>query len=344
MDYPGEKLLIKLWETLAEKGVGSLLIPWQEKRVAKARIEIRKSEMLQIAQVEKEVEAIKAGKYSLKGSDSNKLLNAPPERVDELGRVEPTLNLDDLATSVMNNDLSEGIRRETNIAKAILNAEDVLQNDAQEPSEDPVEDDWLFAWRDYAGRVSSSELQDLWGRILAGEVKQPGSYSMRTLEFLKGLSRSEALLISKLARFVIASRIFREKDKFLESEGINFSKLMFLQDIGVLSGVEATGLTSSIGSLSEDMFFQAITANNKVMLLENDDPKKQVKMPVYLLTQIGTEVLKLASFDIHPEYLESVAKDFVRQGFTVKLADWVQQTANSGQFFNAVEITLEQNS
>ena len=40
MDYPGEKLLFKLWETLAEKGVGELLVPWQEKRLAmrKARV------------------------------------------------------------------------------------------------------------------------------------------------------------------------------------------------------------------------------------------------------------------------------------------------------------------
>ena len=78
-----------------------------------------------------------------------------------------------------------------------------------------------------------------------------------------------------------------------------------------------------------------------MIILENDDPKKELKMPVYLLTQVGTEVLELASFDIHPDYLESVAKDFVRQGFKVKLADWVQQTASSGQFFNAREVTLE---
>ncbi|MBT3436945.1 MAG: hypothetical protein HOH02_00715 [Oceanospirillaceae bacterium] len=50
MDYPGEKLLFKLWETLAEKGVGELLVPWQEKRLASARAEIRRNEILMIAQ------------------------------------------------------------------------------------------------------------------------------------------------------------------------------------------------------------------------------------------------------------------------------------------------------
>ena len=38
MTWPGEGLLIKLWETLAEKGIGGLLKPWQMKREAFAQI------------------------------------------------------------------------------------------------------------------------------------------------------------------------------------------------------------------------------------------------------------------------------------------------------------------
>lgn len=344
MDYPGERLLLKMWETLAEKGVGSLLSPWQEKRMAEARVEIRRNEMLLIAQAENEVDAIKSGKSAYVVHPNPKLIESTSEKTDDKGRIEPTLNLAEFSAGIASGDFADSVRKEANIAKAILNAEDILKQDQQEPSEEPIEDDWLYSWRDYAGRVSSDELQDLWGRILAGEVKQPGSYSMRTLEFLKGLSKSEALLISKAARFVIAGRIFRKKDKFLESEGINFSQLMFLQDIGVMSGVEATGLTSTIGSLNEDKFFQVLVSNKKVIILEHDDQSKSINIPIYLLTQVGAEVLKLASFDSHFEYLESVAEDFVRQGFKVQVADWVQQTAEYGHFFNPKEIKLEENA
>lgn len=344
MDYPGEKLLLKMWETLAEKGIGSLLEPWQEKRLATARLEIRRNEMLKIAQAEKEVEAIKSGKTVFVVAPEQKLLTAPNDNTDSKGRIEPTLNLDDFASSVASNNFSESIRQETNVAKAILNAEDILKNDQQEPSSEPLEDDWLYSWRDYAGKVSSGELQDLWGRVLAGEVKQPGSYSIRTLEFLKGLSKSEALLISKVARFVVVGRVFRNKEKFLEAEGITFTKLMFLQDIGVMSGVEASGITSTISSLKEDKFYQTIVANNKIILLEHEDKNKKLKVPVYLLTQVGAEVLKLASFDVHQEYLYSIAEDFARQGFNVQLADWVQQTAESGHFSNPKDIKLQENA
>lgn len=245
MDYPGEKLLLKMWETLAEKGIGSLLAPWHEKRMAEARAETRRKEMLILAQAEIEVDLIKSGKSSFQLKPEVRLLNAPSENIDAQGRIEPTIDLTGLATAVSNNDFSESVRKEANVAKSILIAEDILGQDQQEPSETPIDDDWIYSWRDYAGRVSSEELQDLWGRILAGEVKQPGTYSMRTLEFLKGLSKSEAELISKAARFVIDGRIYREKEKFLEGEGIYFSSLLYLQDIGILSGVEALGLTTT---------------------------------------------------------------------------------------------------
>lgn len=45
MDFPGEKLAIKMWETLFEKGIGSLLTPWQELREGRARNEVRRNEM-----------------------------------------------------------------------------------------------------------------------------------------------------------------------------------------------------------------------------------------------------------------------------------------------------------
>lgn len=344
MDYPGEKLLLKMWETLAEKGIGSLLAPWHEKRMAEARAETRRKEMLILAQAEIEVDLIKSGKSSFQLKPEVRLLNAPSENIDAQGRIEPTIDLTGLATAVSNNDFSESVRKEANVAKSILIAEDILGQDQQEPSETPIDDDWIYSWRDYAGRVSSEELQDLWGRILAGEVKQPGTYSMRTLEFLKGLSKSEAELISKAARFVIDGRIYREKEKFLEGEGIYFSSLLYLQDIGILSGVEALGLTTTYKTQDQNKYFKGLIASNKIILIEHEDKNKTVEANVYLLTRVGAEILRLASFGVHADYLDSVAKDYAKKGFNVKTADFVQQTENSGRYFNAKEVKIEEDA
>ncbi len=42
MDLPGEKLLIKMWETLVERGIGGLLTPWQTIREGRAMNEVRR--------------------------------------------------------------------------------------------------------------------------------------------------------------------------------------------------------------------------------------------------------------------------------------------------------------
>ncbi len=335
MEAPGENLLIKLWETLAEKGIGGLLQPWQEKRVANARLEIRKNELLNLAHVESQIIAIKSGKSFPPIQGNFKLIVDLSGSTNQNTRIEPTIDLSDLIIRTSQIEISENIRKEVNVAKAVIIAEDILAQDSQVPSEASIDDDWLFSWREYAGRVSSEELQSLWGKVLAGEIKQPNSYSMRTLEFLKNLSKSEAELISRAAKFVIGQWIYRNNDTILEKENIKFIHLLLLQDIGILSGVD-TGLTQTFGSLENDKFVIHFFALNIVILLSHNDPAKKVVNEVYLLTSVGREVLKLASIHINNEYLESIAKEYVKQGFDVKIADWVPVHADGrGRFFNA---------
>ena len=132
--------------------------------------------------------------------------------------------------------------------------------------------------------------------------------------------------------------------EFIEKEGIYFSHLLFLQDIGILSGVEAVGLNTTYQSLDSNKFFLPLVASNKIILVEHEDQAKTVKAEVFLLTQVGIEVLELASFQVNEEYLESVAKDYVKKGYKVHMADWVQQTADGGRFFNAKEILADENA
>ena len=61
MNAPGEQLLIKLWETIADKGIGSLLKPWQKRREGKAEIELKRQELLVLAQTESDANLIRQG-------------------------------------------------------------------------------------------------------------------------------------------------------------------------------------------------------------------------------------------------------------------------------------------
>lgn len=73
-------------------------------------------------------------------------------------------------------------------------------------SSEPVEQDWILQYFDYAQDVCDEEIQSLWARILAGEVASPGSYTKRTLQFLKTIEKEDANKFSELCAFAFTDK------------------------------------------------------------------------------------------------------------------------------------------
>lgn len=327
MDMPGEKLVIKLWETVAEKGIGGLFRPWQMRREGRVSIDLKREELLTIAQAERDAELIRRGE-SLPSFVLPQIAHTPSQA--------PTPSIEQRATEAA---LSDTIRREANVTRALLHAEQVLEADAQSPPEEKVNDDWLFRWRDSASQVSGEELQNLWGRVLAGEVKSPGSYSLRTLEFLKNISQQEAEEIAKLSQFVIGGNlIYRGANEDLQEFGITFDFLLRMQNLGVISGVESLGMTTTWKSLDPSKFMQSLISNSMVLVVSAEDPGHTISAPTYILTAIGAQVLSLGTFDTNVEYLKKVAEHFKTQGASVKLAKFTRVTATTIRYFEAQEL------
>lgn len=332
MNIPGENLIIKMWDSLVDKGIGSILQPWQERRVGESRLDLKRQEILKIAEAERLAEDIRNGNIQFESPQLENFLE------NRQGRIEPTLGVEYAVRNSFGKSVSENIRKEANVAKSILIAEDLLADDATPVNESKLEDDWLFNWQEYAGRVSSEDLQQLWGKILAGEIKSPGSYSYRTLDFLKTLSKADAEVIATAAQFVVGGVIFREHDEILERAGVNFGILMYLQELGILSGVEAVGLQTKWKSSQQAHFIKALISYNHCLILKHENPQEVASKSVYLVTTIGKEVLSLAQFGANKEYLKAAGAQFAKQGFKVQVADWLQQTKDSGRFYNAEEI------
>ena len=81
----------------------------------------------------------------------------------------------------------------------------------------------------------------LWGKILAGEVRKPNSFSLRTLETLRNMSTDDAKLFSKLCGFncriggEIQPLVYNEKAEIYTGNGVNFSALNHLETIGLIN-------------------------------------------------------------------------------------------------------------
>ena len=339
MPAPGEALLIKLWETIADKGIGSLLRPWQIRREGRANVDNKRSELLVLAQTERDVAAIRRGEMhgGVNGilADTPQLLPAPP--VDAALELVP-LSLPNYEDVARRNAAADSVQREVRLAKAIIYAEEELAQDGAMPSATPVSDDWLYRWRDCAASVSSEDLQSVWGKVLAGEVKAPGRFSLRTLEFVRNLSQSEAAVIERLSPFVIENMVHRVADTALGAAGIDFGTLLSLQELGVLAGVDGLGLEISWKSIDPSSFVQALKSHGRVLVIKAPDQTKVLKLPARALTAIGRQVLQLGTFQPNESYLREVGEAIKTQGFSVEIGTYLLAGESGIRVFGAEQL------
>ena len=339
MEIPGEKLIIKLWETIADKGIGSLLKPWQIRREGRANIDVKREEMLALAQAEADANAIRSGHKLLliTGDIANvPILEAPTGKQE--GTDTTPLALPRAIEVADQNAKAEAIRQEVSIAKAVIYAEEELQKDSSEPPQDSPKDDWLLRWRECAAGVSSDELQQIWGKVLAGEVKSPGRFSLRTLEFLRNLSQAEAQAIERISPFVISDVLYRGNNAMLEAEGVSFSDLLAMQELGVLAGVDGLGLEVSWKSDAPTSFQKALTCHGALIFATSPDVTKTINLSVCAVTAIGKQVLSLARFSPNAKMVESVATAIKALGFDVQVGSYVELEQKRLQPFNLKQI------
>ncbi|MBE7414363.1 MAG: DUF2806 domain-containing protein [Deltaproteobacteria bacterium] len=342
MKFPCENLLIKLWETLSEKGIGSLLGPWQTRRMGCASTDVRVQEKLALAQAEKYVEEIRSGRMTfskgqLIAAPTSSLPDKEPKQIPD-HVISPKIDYGLLLNMINSNNAAENLRREINISKALLQAEEELEQNPQEPMEKNIDEDWLYRWRDYASNVSVEELQSIWGRLLAGEIKAPGSFSLRTLDFLKSISKSDAESITNLLRFAIANVVFRGDKELLNNENLTFDFLLEMQELGLISGVE-TSLESTFNSVDKNRFVVALLSHGKVLVAKHDDPIKKLKLkPICKISTLGQQILNLGKFEPHEKYLHKVGESIKNQGFEIELADYVKISSKLINYSNAKKI------
>ena len=191
-----------------------------------------------------------------------------------------------------------------------------------------LDPDWSHQFFQIAEQIHNRKMQELWGRILANEITNPGNFSLRTLTTLKQLTHKEAQILEKALgmavkvnnetrlKLIIGYRytggigqIFRRSSPInigLSNFGLPYSNILTLIDAGILHRSEfETGLLNSKTPIQFTLF------DTKMKLT----PKSgHLLVNYYRLTPIGDELTQL----IHPkpdsEYTKAMrtlfAKDF----------------------------------
>ena len=123
---------------------------------------------------------------------------------------------------------------------------DLSSSKSADTTKKNINDDWLNSFEKEAKQKSTEEMQKLFGRILSGEIKQPGSFSIKAIKVLSELDATVACLFQKLCSYAIYLPQYRENtvvsslggqasQNALKKFGFRFSELNTLNEYGLIT-------------------------------------------------------------------------------------------------------------
>lgn len=199
-----------------------------------------------------------------------------------------------------------------------------LEDDGEfDVNNENVDFDWIMRFFNAVGNISNDNMQQFWGKVLAGEVRKPGCCSLRTLDILWNMSQMEAETFDKLCRYVVHSGdcTFIFSNGFHEYDGTNTYSKACIQKEGlkyssdIIPMIEC-GLISVDNNLSADFATEnSLVINNKsiVCLVIDETQSKRLTIEPYYLTNSGIELYKIissgTSFSENREYMISCCQE-----------------------------------
>lgn len=333
IDYPGEKFLTKLLEAFERAG-SALGRPGQIKREGRARAEAQRATLLLAERTRQDLVEVRAGRKSLDAT--GKLIPGPTTPTQQLPKpaeaTEPhhspeEINrlVDDFRRRHAQEAVLQAMEKSITLDEVKVYAEQEGEKVTDpEVSEEPVDPDWFARWRQSAEIATSEDLKRLWARILANEVRQPGCFSLRTLEFVKGISKADAKLIEKIGPFRIGgSSIYVENAANpLVKYGISFDELLLLDEMGIVSITQIRLTYNSIKTLT---FENVPQCNEKVLLISGEDKDKKIDITVMKISKIGQELLSLNVHKANLDYLADFASCMKKSGLDVKIGNIIKR-------------------
>ena len=200
--------------------------------------------------------------------------------------------------------LAREARRMNNVQQVVEKTQSMFA-EGEQVSNEPVNPDWVNRFISIVEDISDDEMQKLWARILAGEIKQPKSYSLRTLELLRNITKDDAENIVRLAKFAISDdRLCSEEDFAMK-----LNDQILMDDIGMICGEECVRTYH----ISERQPYSIVIDKNTIITMYVN-ANIDVKIKYYKMSKAGREILKLIPFDKRDDFVANLANHLKKQG------------------------------
>ena len=196
----------------------------------------------------------------------------------------------------------------SNFLTVAQKADQYYQEQPRSDEQGTYDFDWFVRFFEAAGNVSDDTMQNLWAKILAGEIAQPSTFSLKTIDVVRNLSKKDAELFIKICSHSFVSSgtncFLPNEDEYLETVGITYADIMKLSEIGLMFNDGLISLSMSISSEPRIL----VNSHSLIMVMASSSGKpEEANIRQYPFTEVGNEVSTLISKSASDE-------DFLKYG------------------------------
>lgn len=177
--------------------------------------------------------------------------------------------------------------------------------------------DWFSRYITLAEDVSNKTMQDLWAKILAGELSRPNSFSLKALKIFREMSIIDAKLLAKACSLAVKDQSkknirivsgsyqqpgllnFFAKDRQVHVDlshfGLNYADILSLADNNLIYQQESESSMMMIG--------EKLNFNYHGSPLQLSCKKPNIVVQFYKFTPIGCELANLISDKPNDDFL-----------------------------------------
>ena len=215
-------------------------------------------------------------------------------------------------------------------ANELTNNGDSVDELESEESGDTINDDWLNAFETEARLKNSEEMQAYFGKVLAGEIRKPGTYSTRTVRILGSLDQNVATLFLRLCSICISQ--FQDMrvpslggsagNNALEEYGLNFSALNLLNEHGLVisdyNSWREYKTTLPVQATGKHTVFLPFGFQGKHWILmpaSSGKTGKNLRIHGVALTRSGMELSRIVEIEPLEEFSKALSRYLEKEGF-----------------------------
>lgn len=157
-------------------------------------------------------------------------------------------------------------------------------------------------------------MQKIWSKVLAGEVKEPTTFSLRTLNCLRNMSVSDAKLFELVHSIMIEDDCVISDMDFLKKNGICYDDILKLDECGLIN---SSGNIESRDKVTTD-WRKIFDFGEYILEGKTNNEVYDYSFPAYPLTTAGKELCRISKKTLSIDKIKDISKYIVRNNLQLQ--------------------------